>query len=424
MTEDYLHYIYKYKLFDSQNCSTIEGESIEFVDFGIHNMDSGPDFSQAKVKIGDTLWAGNVEIHINSSDWKKHNHQKDKAYDTVILHVVYNHDEEVKTTEGAIIPTLEIKNLFDYEGFANYQRFVFNPVPCIQNLKDVPEIIKNSMLDQMLVERIISKTEIIKHELEVVSQDWEQVFFQAIAKSMGLKVNAFPMEQMAKSIPFKVLKKLGDNQLAIEAILFGQAGFLDESKPENFYYCSLQKEYQFHKSKHNLVSIKKESWKFSKMRPSNFPTLRIAQLAQLILHNHQLFSSFINKEIQVEQIHKLLNISIENGFWYSHYTFKTESKPAKKSMGKTLINSIVINTISPFIYLYGNYKADEVFKEKAIQLLENLPSEDNKITRVFEEKINIENAAQSQGLIHCHNEFCVPKKCLDCSVGVYLLKGM
>jgi hypothetical protein len=239
---------------------------------------------------------------------------------------------------------------------------------------------------------------------------------------MGLKVNALGMEELAKNTSVLLFDKLGSNKLAIESILFGQAGFLEENKAEEEYFNTLKKEYEFHKVKNNLVSITKENWKFSKIRPSNFPTLRLAQLSQLIASNSSLFDYFIHRNISTNKIHKKLNCSIVDGFWYMHYTFETESKPRNKSIGKTLIDSIIINTISPFLYIYGIYKDEEVYVEKAIELLEELPAEDNKIIRFFDKKIEVQSAANSQGLIHCYKELCVKKKCLECSIGIHVLK--
>ena len=422
MTEDYLHYIWKYKLFDSNELITVDGDKLDIVNFGIHNHNSGPDFSEGKVKIEDTLWAGNIEIHINSSDWLKHNHQSDKAYNSVVLHVVYNYDKEIKTTSGAIIPTLELKNRLNYSDFENYNRFIFNPIPCIQLLDNVPEITISSHFNQMIVERLEMKTDLIKEQLEALNYDWEQVFFQQLAKSLGMKVNAFGMEEMANIIPYKIFAKLGNNKLAIESLLFGQAGFLEQDLEENEYHKSLSKEYQFYQQKNSLTPINKQSWKFSKMRPSNFPTLRLAQLAKLLSVNGSLFNSFIKKDISYDDIVSKLGVELNSGFWHTHYTFETECKPIKKSIGKTLINSIIINTIVPFMYLYGSYKDDMDYKEKALDILEDLPAEENKITRFFSDKIRLNSAADTQGIIHCHNNYCLKKRCLDCGIGIHILK--
>ena len=422
MTEDYLHYIWKYKLFSQQELKTVEDELLEIVDFGFHNHDSGPDFSQGKVKIGDTTWAGNIEIHINSSDWLKHKHHKDKAFDSVVLHVVYNYDQEITTTAGAVISTLELKDRLSYSGFENYQKFVYNPIPCIQSLASVPQIIVSSHLNQMIVERLESKSLIIKKRLETTNNDWEQVFFEQLAKGLGMKVNAFGMEEMAKNTPYKLFAKLGKNSKAAEALLFGQAGFLEEELSGNKYHADLSKEYRFHQQKNNLTPINKQVWKFSKMRPSNFPTLRLAQLAELIQYPDSLFNVFINKNDAHKTIESLLTAKLTDGFWHTHYTFETESKPIKKSIGKTVVNSIIINTIAPFLYLYGTYKDDWEYKEKALDILESLPAENNKITRQFSDKLTFDSASQTQGMIHCHNIYCLSKRCLDCGIGIYLLK--
>lgn len=422
MTEDYLHYIWKYKLFDHSNLYTAEGERIEIKEYGVHNHNSGPDFSQAKIKIGKTTWVGNIEIHIGSSDWHKHKHQEDKAYDTVILHVVYNHDRIINTSKGSVIPVLELKHRIDYARYTDYERFIFSSIPCSNSLEQVPDLIISSTLEEMLTKRLMNKFEEIKEELEVTQYHWEQVFFQFIAKAMGMKINSYPMQQLAKNTKVNLFSKLGDDERAIESVLFGQAGFLEEDEVGEEYFQTLKKEYLFQQKKHNLIPINRVFWKFSRLRPSNFPTLRIAQLAQLVINYHPLFDWLIVRENSYEEIKKRLMVSLQDGFWLNHYTFDKESKSVKKSIGATLVNSIVINTIVPFLYSYGKYKDDKRFIERAITLLVEIPSEDNKITRIFRDKIPIKNSADSQGIIHCYNNFCVHKKCLDCNIGIYLMK--
>ncbi len=423
MTEDYLHYIWKYKLLSQLNLATTDGEPLEIINFGFHNHDSGPDFSQGKVKIGSTIWAGNIEIHINSSDWFHHNHQNDEAYDSVVLHVVYNHDKRVTTTKGSVIPVLELKDKLDYSKFETYKAFILTEIPCSNLLAEVPEIIISSNKEQMLVERLASKSELIRLELEKTQYNWEQVFFQFLAKSMGMKINSHPMEELVKNTSVHLFSKLGDNLLAIESILFGQAGFLQEDVAENDYYNQLKKEYEFQKLKHNLIPLNKTFWKFSKLRPSNFPTVRLAQLSRILCNSHQLFDHLVISKPSYHDLRELLGVSIHNGFWYTHYTFKKESKSTKKSIGNSLVNSIIINTIVPFLYCFGKYKAEELYIERAIGLLEELPAENNRITRVFEGKISIENSADSQGIIQCHNNYCIHKKCLDCSIGIHIVSN-
>jgi len=421
MTENYLHHLWKYKLLNLSDCKTECGEEIEILDFGFHNQDSGPDFYNGKVKIGNTVWVGNIEIHINSSDWKKHNHQIDKAYDNVILHVVYNHDSEVKTTKGSIIPTFELKNRIDYTKYEEYERFIFNKIPCFNSLENVSNIIISNTVERNLIERLTNKSEEIKEVLVKNNTNWEQTFFQFICKSLGMKVNSIPMEELAQNTPVTLFNKLGDNILAIESILFGQAGMLENNAIKDEYYLRLQKEYQFQKVKNKLVSVNRVSWKFSKLRPSNFPTIRLAQLAQLIYKNKSLFHSLIQDKISVKEIKKVLNVSIDEGFWFSHYTFNKMSKEKKKSIGVVLVNSLIINTISPFLFVYGKYKAEESFCDKALELLEEISPEDNKIVREFDQKIKCNSAFETQGIIQLFNTKCLYKKCLSCGIGISLL---
>jgi hypothetical protein len=281
MNEAFLQHIWKYHLFDKTELTASTGENIEIINVGQKNIDAGPDFFNAKVKIDDTVWAGNIEVHINSSDWIKHSHNKNKAYDNVILHVVYNNEMQITRTNGEPIPTIELK--FDKKLFENYQDLLNNEkwISCENEINTIDEFIIDFWLNSLLIERLENKTKEVENLLEKTNRDWSQAFFIHLSSSLGLKVNQFPFEILAKSISVYDLARVKDNKLQLEAILFGQSGLLEKAEDSD-YVTNLKKEYKYLKKKLTLKPIPAETWKFLKMRPSGFPTLRIAQLADLI----------------------------------------------------------------------------------------------------------------------------------------------
>lgn len=477
MTEEFLHYIWKYRLFDSYNLTTISGEKISVIKTGDHNTDSGPDFFDARIKIDKTLWAGNVEIHINSSSWKKHNHQEDNAYNNVILHVVYNDDAIAKNANGLSIPTLVLKDKFDKKLYHRYNEFIENKawIPCENQISGADEFVKKNWLERLAAERLERKSKIILDDLKLYNNDWSEVFYIHLAKNFGLKINSEPFTLLAKSLPFSLLSKHKDNQQQMEALLLGQAGFLHEevdsstnihskekeksalkaesSKvPPNgaagkmpgghlsqlvhrqrvferdstneegaYYFFSLKKEYDFLKKKYSLEPMDVYLWKFLRMRPIAFPTIRISQFAMLLYKSDSLFSK-ITEARTIEQLLQLFNVNATE-YWNTHYTLGKSSPKKIKRLGKDTIYSIIINTVIPFLFLYGKQKANSEYTERALKFLETLPSEKNSILVHFK-KLDFKNnsALEGQSLLEMKNEYCSGKKCLNCSIGNYLLR--
>ncbi len=423
MTEEFLHHIWKFKLFDQSDLKTTAGEAIEILKAGIHNFDSGPDFFNAQLKVGDTLWAGNAEIHINASDWKKHFHQHDKAYNNIIVHIVYNADEPIYRTSGETIPTIEIKERIDKKIFLNYLNFKSSSdwIPCEKQISGVPEFILNSTLDKLLLERLERKSKSISDSLQLNNNNWEETFYQHLARNFGFKTNAEPFELLAKSIPSLVLAKHKSSLLQIEALLFGQAGLLNEHL-EDKYSQNLQNEYIFLKQKFKLNSIDSHLWKFLRLRPVNFPTIRIAQFANLIFNSSHLFSKMMEIE-KCDDIKMLMNVDVSE-YWHTHYVFDKPSKLKTKHLGDDSINNILINTIVPFLFVYGKQKDDVKYVDRALQFLEQTTGENNAIIQKWEAlKMPVKTAYSTQALLQLKNEYCNHKKCLNCNIGNYLLKN-
>ncbi len=422
ITEDFLHYIWNFKLFNTNDLKTTNKETIQILKSGQHNTDAGPDFFNAQIKLENTLWAGNVEIHINSSDWIKHHHETDNAYNNVILHVVYHHDREIKNANGNAIPTLELKNLIDLKLILNYEQLISNKnwIPCSNQIHSVDEFVINNWLERLVFERLERKSIEIEATLIKNKNDWEETFYQLLFKYFGLKVNAEPFLLLAKNTSLKIIEK-HKNSFTVEALLFGQAGFLTENM-EDEYFKRLKKEYQFLNSKFSLVPLDKSLWKFLRLRPANFPTIRIAQLANLLVHEPRLFSKIIAINY-VQEIRQLFELTASK-YWDNHYQFGvTQKKSITKRTGKLMIDSLIINVIVPMLFVYATTTQNEELKNKAIQFLEKLTSEKNTILLNFEKLgVKSNNALQSQALIELKTNYCFQKKCLNCSIGNNLIK--
>ncbi|MBU0697427.1 MAG: DUF2851 family protein [Bacteroidetes bacterium] len=423
-SEKVLHHIWKYKLFSFQDLSTINNESIKIISSGLHNHDAGPDFHNAKIEIDETLWVGNVEIHIKSSDWLKHQHQKDKAYDNVILHVVWEHDEEIIRSDGTIISCLELKTIVDPKLLDNYHQLKENNywIPCETQLQNIDNFTKNQCLDRMLMERLAQKSILIKDLYEQQKGNWEETFYITLAKSFGFKVNALPFEILAKNLPQRILAKHKDQPKQIEALIFGMSGLLNISFKDD-YPKQLKIEFDFLKAKYNLNPIKTEAWKFSKTRPDNFPTVRLAQFAALVLNSQHLFSQIISIQ-KLKDFKKLFEKLPINSYWETHYLFDKEVSNRSAILGMTSINGLLLNAIIPLLFYYGRQSGNKLYVDLVIQMLEEIKPEENQITKGFKERgFKLESAFDSQALIHLKKYFCDHKNCLNCGIGMKILKS-
>jgi hypothetical protein len=423
-TEDFLHYVWKFRLFDRNNLKTEDGENLEILSAGMANTDSGPDFHNARVKIGETVWAGNVEVHLSSSDWQKHGHTTDNAYDNVILHVVYRDDAPLVLANGRKVPTLQLIDRVPDELYNRYHQMIFGDqriIPCEKSIAGIDGLIMSNWLTRVLVERLEKRSTAVTDSLNLNHNDWEETFYQFLAANFGFKTNALPFELLAKSLPQLTLAKHKNNPMQIEALIFGQAGFL-EVELQDEYPLKLKKEYDFLRKKYNLKPIENYLWKFMRLRPQNFPTIRLAQFAALIVQSNHLFS----KILEIKDINALRALFTDikvNDYWEDHYRFDVVSKPIVKTLGAGSIDILLINTLALFLFSYGKQHQQQYYISRSLKLLENLPAEQNNITEDFVNLgLKINNAFESQALLELKNNYCNYKKCLQCGVGNKILK--
>lgn len=418
MDERFLHYLWKFQKFDAQELKTAEGNVILVFNPGLHNHHSGPDFSEARIKIDGMEWVGHVEIHVKSSDWLTHGHQKDMAYENVILHVVFNNDEQIFRQDKSPIPTLELKEKIDPDLINKYKQLIHKPsdIPCSDHINEVDELILSSVLDKMLSIRLEEKSNLIFQQLSNCLNDWEEVTHRMVCKSFGMKTNAAYFETLANSLPEKILRKHENNPLQIEALIFGMAGFL-EAKPIDDYQHQLTGEFQYLVKKYNLEQLlSKSHWKFSRLRPANFPTVRLSQLAA-IFHGKNSFSHRLTQSEDLTEIANYLKRK-PSPYWQKHYDFGKPYKKTFSQIGKTAINSIIINTLFPILVAYGKSIDDQAYVDRAISWIQQMSAEDNHLTKQWEVLgVSPKNAFDSQALIHLYNNYCQRRRCLECAIG-------
>jgi len=422
MTEALLHIIWKYKLLGQTRFKGSQLEDIEIVSVGEHNQDSGPDFFNSKIRINDIFLAGNVEIHVKTSDWLKHSHQNDKSYDNLILHVVYEHDIELLQNQQFNVSVLELKKYLNPSLINTYQSLESSkyPIACGKAISSVTDLFWKSWMDRLAISRLEQKTNYINQLYSYCKQNYEEVLYILLCRSFGFKINQDAFEMLGKSLPYSVLKKYTDNEVQVEALLYGVAGFLDELF-EDDYPKQLQNEFEFLKHKHQLVPLKKEIWKFSKTRPSNFPTIRIAQFACLIRNQSSLYH-FLEKQPQLVEIEDFFNVGTTT-YWNQHFMFDTVSTFSFKHIGKTATHLIIINTIIPYLFFISQHQSNDFLADYALDLLAQLPPEINYKTKEFAALgIKTENALESQAQLYLYDHLCSKKECLKCHVGEFLLK--
>ena len=421
MKEDFLHYLWKHKLFSLHSLKTTNKESIELIKSGDHNHNSGPDFFNAQLKIDGQHWAGNVEIHVKSSDWYVHGHEKDENYDNIILHVVWEHDVDIYTKNSNLLPTLELKNFIHTNILKNYQKLFSTSkrwINCEKDIASTNEFLLGNWFDRLYIERLEEKSTFITALLKSSNNDWEAVLFKLLAKNFGLKINSEAFFELANRLNFSIVRKQRNDLESLEALLFGQAGLLIEPI-ENGYYQKLQKEYDYLTSKFNLSSVSKSRFQFFRLRPNNFPTIRIAQLAALYNQKESLFSQIL-KTNELVDFYKLFSIQVSS-FWKDHYSFTSSSKKSYKSLTKSFIDLLLINTIVPFKFIYLK-QMNKLNEEVLLETVRQIKPEKNTIIDKFNEiGICTNNAFQTQSLLQLKNEYCSKQKCLECNIGNNLL---
>jgi len=421
--EDFLHYVWQFRSFDNKGLQTTNGESLKIINPGLLNKNAGPDFFYAKVEIGTTTWAGNVEIHLKSSDWLKHNHQINPAYENVILHVVFEHDIEIKRIDNSTVPVLELKNRVSPALIQKYENLflTLTDFPCIAQIRTVDNLIVNSFLSRTLIERFEEKTRAVTETLNELKGNWDETFYRFMARNFGFKVNALPFELLAKAVPQQIYAKHKNNPYQIEALVFGSAGFLNDDFEEE-YPNKLKAEFQFLRKKYNIKPVEVSLWKFMRMRPQNFPTIRLAQFAALIVKTNHLFSKVMEIK-DVAQLRMLFENLPVNEYWKTHYHFKKETAAVGIQIGKTSVDNILLNTVALFLFAYGKHIATQFYINSSIKLLESLPAEQNAITDKFMSAgVKMEHAFASQGILQLKKQYCDQKKCLSCGIGIKILK--
>ncbi len=418
--ETLLHYVWKYKLYDLAPLVTTENDPVEVIDPGLHNTNAGPDFFNAKIKINNRLWAGNIEIHSRSSDWYLHRHERDKAYNSVILHVIETENQEcISDQNGRVIPQLILKIPDKIKENYEYLLKRETTIPCEGQIREIPGIYLSDWKNALLLERLERKINDIDHLLDEYSGDWNAVFYITLARNFGFGINNDAFERLAKSLPLKYILKHKDSELQTEAMFFGQTGFLEEDIDDP-YFISLKREYRFLKNKYQLKNLDQHIFKSLRIRPNNFPHIKISQLATFSRSIETLFSKILEIE-NINDIYPLFSIKIPD-YWLNHYHFEKQSVKKVKQLGISSIDLIVINTISPVLIAYGKKKQVNLFIEKGMQLLSSILAEKNSITHLFKNTgIEILSAADSQALIQLKNEYCDKKKCIFCRIGHKLL---
>lgn len=423
MNEALLHTIWKYRLLLQQEFTGTRGETIRVIAVGEHNHDSGPDFFNAKISINGILLVGNVEIHIKTSDWLRHDHQHDKAYNNLVLHVVYEHDTELQQNREFNVSVLELKPLVKESLVETYRELELSSqvVPCGKSISSVPAIYWASWLDRLAVERLERKASYMAHVFEYSGNDLAETLYIMLCRNFGFKINHEAFELLAKSLPYTILKRYADNILRLEALLFGVAGLLDEPF-EDSYPRLLQNEFELLRHKHQLIPLRKEIWKFSKTRPVNFPTIRLSQLAHLFFKSQSLYH-LLEEYPEIKSLQAFFQVET-HAYWETHFKFDVSSQRAAKPLGKVAFQFIVINTVVPFLFFSYTRSGHQAMKDYAMELLSALDAEANKKTNVFSGLgRKAANALESQAQTELYDVFCSKKACLRCNVAEFLLKA-
>jgi hypothetical protein len=422
MKEAFLHYLWKFKKFDTLNLKTSNNEHITISNVGQYLELAGPDFFNAQITIGEQKWAGNVEIHLKSSDWYVHHHEKDAAYENVILHVVWEHDTEIFRKNNVEIPVLELKNYVDKVALDNYQ-LLMKPkswIFCEKEISSIDDFVVRNWQERLFFERLERKSKAIDELLVQTNNDWEAVLFCLLAKNFGLNSNGDVFFKISKSIPFSIIRKESYEQENLEALLFGMAGLLDGEKEDN-YYKDLKSRFDYLSHKYQIGRSVFEPVQFFKHRPDNFPTIRLSQLAGLYHVEHNLFSK-VSTSSSLASIYALFKVGALD-YWQEHYQFDKKSPVKKKTLSKSFVDLIVINTLIPILFAFAKSQGKEI-SENLFNLINEVSPEKNVIIDKFDSfGIKSTNAFETQSLLQLKNEYCNKSKCLECAIGMELLKN-
>lgn len=422
MRESFLHYLWRTRRFDLRDLETTQQQNLQILHPGEYNTHSGPDFFNARVNIDGTLWAGNVEMHLLSSEWHAHKHQHDPAYDSVILHVVLQEDLPVFRPDGSRIPCLTLQGRIPETLLGRYEQLESSRlwIPCETSFAEAPEIIKQQWLDRLLIERLEEKTDLISHSLLQCGNHWEEALYQIVARCFGLKVNTEPFEALARSLPLKILARHRHQPHQVEALVFGQAGLLHPVFQDEW-PALLQREYRHLAHKYELVPLKPEHWKFFRLRPSGFPTVRLAQFAAFLQQSEHTLAKILEAGT-IEEVEQLFHVS-PSDYWLNHYQFDKLSIPQPKPLTPAFIEILLVNGVAPFLFHYGKLKGLDRPQQQAFALLEKLPAEKNSLLDGWKTLgSRAANAYQSQALIQLKTRYCDARRCLECAIGNAILK--
>jgi hypothetical protein len=424
--EDFLQLVWKYQYFDRKDLKTVDGQSVQILAAGFHNQSEGPDFRDAIVMLDGVTFHGHVEVHRLASDWKQHAHGGDPAYNSVILHVVWENDKAVHRNDGTPMPTVELKGRIFLEVWRNYENLLDfkSDLACAHALTKVSEIVRFSALEQALVGRLYNKSQLILEILDQTKGDWEETAYRWLFTCFGFKTNSQPMAELAALVSYKTLQKHRNQVSALEAMLLGQAGLLPEESDEP-YVQHLISEFDFYRKKFNWnTSMLRQHWTFMGARPTNFPSIRIAQLASILSKAPNLLQAVMEDSREFAAFKKLLQVA-PSDYWKYHYSFgKPTEKIASKGISGSSLELLIINFVIPLWFAYGRYFEQSEWQERCFDLLQTIPGENNFIIRIFEERgWKAENSFDSQGMIGLYRSFCQPQKCLSCKIGQSLLKG-
>lgn len=420
MNEKLLQFLWQFKLIPFNHLTTHTGEQIEIIDPGQLNHDSGPDFFNAKVKMDNTIWAGNIEMHLKASLWKVHKHHLDQAYNNVILHVVLENDALSFNAAGDEVPTvvLEVPEHIQHNQDQLHKNKSW--LKCSHSIQSIDPFFIRQYMDALAIERLANKQKFIERLLAQTDDNWEQTCYNLLARNFGFNINAEPFQQLAQKVPHKILMQYGNDPELMEALLYGSAGFLDELINEDPYYQNLSRNFKHLQRKHGIKPLEKHIWKFAKTRPSNFPTLRISEFSQLYFKQKNLFSSLLECN-SLKEIEVLFRVSAST-YWNNHYRFNIPSKKSLKKPGKAAINGIIINTIVPLLFSYGKLRGNSLLCERALLLLGNLRAESNSIVKAWDLfGVKGNDAKDSQALLHLRTMYCNKNKCVQCRIGLKVL---
>lgn len=421
--ENLLHYAWKYRLYPSGSLQTADAVAVEVIDPGVHNFDAGPDFFNAKLRIGGILWAGNVEIHLRASDWNRHNHQTDKSYNSVIAHVVSDPDCQVVTQDGRTIPQLTLPYPDQLE-----KRYISllksdSLIACRDYLSRLDPFVFTSWKTRLLIERLEQKSALIAQVAATTCNDWDAIFYILLGRSFGFGINSEPFERLVRSVPFQIVMKHNTSLFQLEALFLGQAGFLSDKECQEPRFKRLQREFDYLKHKYQLQEMEESVWKLSKTHSFNFPVIRIVEFAALFHQYERFFATVADKMYNLEALITLFQINTD-AYWDYRFSFEAPSPFKKKHLGRESVLIVIINAVIPVLFAYGKYLGEDSVTERAFAILNEIKAENNSIVRNWKSLgIRIETAYDSQAVIQMQKEYCNKRKCLFCPIGYRIMSG-